>query len=388
MFTNYCIYMNNYPFINNKGHLHVCCKNNHNRIDGNIKTHTLREMYYSAQYENLRSKMSYNESIAGCHICYDQEAKNQFSFRHRSLSKFSKQPFADTKIRALDLRIGSLCNLMCAMCHPTDSSKWHANYELYAKEVLNKSEHHIKTTIDTNSPDLLNWAEYDSSWQNIFSSVDNNLQQVYIAGGEPFYIKKFPQYIKELINYANNTSITINTNATRLINPNDLHIFKDIYCRISIDGFGLHDDYQRLGQSWNDKLQVIDQYYNNLNVICFDLTITALTVRSVPNLVAYLQSRYPNVNILFRPVVNKPHLDIRILPKDLTAHVLEFCNRYINKKNFCNLAQLKEFITYDNDVPPKDILRKFITHWNKYSICSFNDVDETLNKWIYEDYSS
>ena len=73
-----------------------------------------------------------------------------------ALSGFSKQPFNDTKIRALDLRIGSLCNLMCAMCHPTDSSNWHANYELYAKEVLNKSENHIKMTVDTNKPNMLN----------------------------------------------------------------------------------------------------------------------------------------------------------------------------------------------------------------------------------------
>ena len=388
MFTNYCIYMNNYPFINNKGHLHLCCKNNHNRIDGNIKTHTLSEMYYSAQYEELRSKMSNNESITGCNICYDQEAKNQQSFRHRALRGFSPQPFDDNKIRMLDLRIGSLCNLMCAMCHPTDSSKWQANYKSYAKEFLDASDNHINTVIDTNAPNLLNWAEHDVSWQNIFCSIDKNLQQVYIAGGEPFYIKKFPEYIKELTNHANDANIVINTNATKLIPDNVLNNFKNVSIRISIDGFGLHDDYQRQGQLWNEKLEVIEQYYNNLNVIFFDLTISALTVRSIPKLVEYLQVRYPDVNILFRPVVNRSYLDIRILPKDLICHVLEFCNRHTDKKNFYNLSQLKSFLTYDDKVFPKDILRKFITYWDKNSICKFYDVDESLNKWIYEDNSS
>ena len=388
MFTNYCIYMNNYPFINNKGYLHLCCKNSHNRIDGNIKTHTLSEMYYSAQYEELRSKMSNNESITGCNICYDQEAKNQRSFRHRALAGFSPQPFDDNKIRMLDLRIGSLCNLMCAMCHPTDSSKWQANYESYAKEILDASDNHIHTTIDSNAPNLLNWAEHDVSWQNIFCSIDKNLQQVYIAGGEPFYIKKFPQYIKELTNHANDANILINTNATKLIPDNTLNNFKNVSCRISIDGFGLHDDYQRQGQLWNEKLEVIEQYYNNLNVTFFDLTITALTVRSIPKLVEYLQVRYPDVNILFRPVVNRSYLDIRILPKDLIYHVLEFCNRHTDKKNFYNLSQLKSFLTYDDKVFPKDTLRKFITYWDKNSICKFYDVDESLNKWIYEDNSS
>ena len=68
--TNYCVYMHNYPFINNKGHMHLCCKNNHYQMPGNIQTHTLKEMYFSKEYELVRQQMLEEIALDGCDICY------------------------------------------------------------------------------------------------------------------------------------------------------------------------------------------------------------------------------------------------------------------------------------------------------------------------------
>ena len=385
--TNYCVYMNNSPFINNKGNLHLCCKNNHNQIDGNIKTHKLSDMYYSLQYKALRDKMYIGKKINGCHICYDQENIKQTSFRQRALSMIGDKPLQDSNIRMLDLRVGSLCNLMCSMCHPSDSSKWHANYSSYAT-LLGKSQKSIHVTLDTNSPDLLNWAEYDQSWENIFCSIDKNyLKQVYIAGGEPFYIKNFHLYMNELKKRAPLANITINTNATRLLLNKHLDIFKDIILRISIDGFGEYDEYQRLGTSWAEKLEVIDQYYNNFKVLFFDITITALTIRSVPMLVNFLHNKFPSVRILFRPVVNRPEQDLRILPQHLLVDVINFVNNNIDNPKFYNIKQLQTFLK-DSMLENKHNLRKFVSHWDTLSELKLANIDNELYRWVYADNSS
>lgn len=394
--TNSCVYMNNYPLINNNGQLNLCCKNRKYALPGNIKTHSLKEMFFSKKYEELREKMLREEKLEGCDICYSQESRNEDSFRIRTLSKLKGkrrdlQPFSEIKISNLDLRIGSTCNLMCSMCHPSDSSKWHANYATFVREVSQKSENHINIVTSANSPNLLNWANYDSSWDNIFSSIDNDLNFVYIAGGEPFYIKKFPEYMSKLVSQAPNATIEINTNATRLIELQNLQKLKGkLQLRISIDGYESMEEYQRAGTNWQQKLEVINQYNENFIISAFDITLTSFTIRSLPALVKFIESKYPDTTeILFRPVTNKNGQNINNIPESLYKTTLNFCKelRKNGQSKYRNIDQIISILEsgYRDE---KEYLKRFVTYWDSYTGIQLADIDPELGDWIHADHSS
>jgi MoaA/NifB/PqqE/SkfB family radical SAM enzyme len=387
--------MNNWPFIDNTGKIHLCCKNGKHKINNNntIKTHSLKELYFSENYNNIRKMMLEEKEIKGCNICYDYEKDvNQDSFRNRSLRSLKSikkelfEPYKDQKIRALDLRLGSTCNLTCVMCHPNDSSKWFKIYPEFAKEVKHMSDDHVDYTNKNANPSVLNWAEYDSSWENIFSGIDENLLKVYMAGGEPFYIKNFADYTLKLVDKAPNAKIDINTNATRLLTKKHLSLLAGkINLRISIDGFKEYEDYQRTGTTWDKKVEVIDEYVQYFNIVCFDLTITSITIRSIPKLVEFLTNRYPDIPILFRPVVNRPGLAINNLPDNLLQESKEFFDNLskLNNINYRNIDQMNQILSagYKND---KDILKRTVIFWDQLNTIRLESFDQQLSEWVYE----
>lgn len=395
--TNYCVYMHNYPFINNKGHMHLCCKNNYHQMPGNIKTHTLREMYFSQEYQNVRQQMLDNIPLEGCEICYNQEKRNEKSFRLRALNKVNdfKGPYEDTAIRNLDLRVGSTCNLVCSMCHPTDSSKWVAKYESFAKEVTQKSDKHIEMTLRTNKPNLLDWANYDQSWDNIFTSIDKQLNFVYIAGGEPFYIKKFSEYLTTLLDRAPDTTVEINTNATRRIQDKYINRFKDVRLRVSIDGYEGSEEYQRAGTNWKEKVEVMDQYYKQMNLGVFDITLTSLTIRTLPQLMNFLEERYPGVSFLLRPVVNREGQNITNVPPHLLTETIAF----LEEKQYQTTKSRKAFWHYNNVdqilnllkqgyKDEKQTFKRLVNYWDGLSGVKLESFDPLLAEWVHADHSS
>lgn len=395
--TNTCVYMNSYPFINNKGHVHLCCKNNNHQLEGNIKTHKLKDIFFSDKMQRLREQMLREEPLLGCDICYTQEKRNEKSFRLRTLAQLQgnsnkMQPYPDVKIRHLDLRVGSLCNLMCTMCHPTDSSKWQQNYRTYANDVLQKSENHINIIESTNKPSDMDWANHDQSWDNIISSVDNNLQNVYMAGGEPFYIKKFPEYVTSLLEKIPTIYLNLNTNATRLVPDNYIkRLTGKLHIRISIDGYGPAEEYQRIGTNWKEKVEVMDQYYKYFDISSFDITLTNLTIRSLPNLVRFLEERYPNIPFMFRPVVNRPAQDIRLLETKLLKSTLNFClelkRKAKNKWHYTNIDQIIAFCSEQKEGNLAELSR-LVIYWDTLSQIKLEDFDRELADWIHANGSN
>lgn len=392
---NYCVYLNNWPYIDNKGHIGMCCKNNNKAAlyNMNIQNTPLKDLFNHPLVEMKRKIFLNNMIPEGCNLCTSCEDKGIKSFRQKSLNGLADfvgvdpVPFEDKVIRALDLRTGSTCNLTCVMCHPNDSSKWYKMFPEFAEKVTQIGENRIQEVMESTKPNMLNWAENPQSWENIFSSIDNNLAHVYLAGGEPFYIKNFTDYIEKLISFSPNANIEINTNATRHLTQKHLDSLRGkLKLRISIDGFNEADEYQRAGTTWDQKVAVMDEYYNNFVVESFDITISSLTIRSIPKLVEFLTQRYPDIKMLFRPVVNRKGLKINNLPLNLTEtalYVFKDLNAKDNKK-FLNLDQCISILEsgYEDD---KDILKRTVNYWDNIVDKKLSQFDSKLYDWILSD---
>ena len=413
---NYCVHLNNFPFINNRGKLGMCCKNDSIDISpafGNIKNTPLKELWHSAYVNYWRNKIKNYEMPPGCEGCYNHEKTiDYFSFRMRALygvKQFDEKyfwedprmkiPYEDLKIRALDLRVGSTCNLSCIMCHPSDSTKWYANYEKFDNEVNkpcelkgesigSKNNKHLTWVKSQHNPSLLNWADTESSWQNIFNSIDTNLKKVYMAGGEPFYIKHFDQYVNELLGYAPEATIDINTNGTRWLDEKYISRLKNhMRIRVSIDGYGQLDEFQRIGTVWEEKLKVMDQYYKHFGIRSFDVTMTALSIRGVPKIIKFLTNRYPETRIMMRPVINKKGLNIEDIPKKMRQSTIDFFENLPKAKEYIGHAdimhRLKKPDTFDIKVN-RNILKHYIKYTKSLTNIKYENIDPELSEWIHQ----
>ena len=369
-----CIYLNNFPFINTSGQLRFCCKNSQpeNEFEMNIKTHTLKEMY--ATFAPYRSLMASGQELPGCNVCYDQEQVNQISFRQRVGANITNSE--PNIINALDLRVGNTCNLQCVMCSLTDSNSWYKIYPQYAKYVKKDSEKSIQKSMDNYNPKKLNWAEYESSWENIFCSITDKVEHAYIAGGEPFYIPNFQHYLQELMQRCPDAKVSINTNATRLLNDAYISNLKkySIDTRISMDGIGEVDEYVRQGTNWQEKMEVIQQYSSVFSKITFDITLSALNILKLPDTINWIKQNYPDKHIFLRPVVNQEHLSIRMVPLKERLKVLEYLRstpeQFSNKDQIEHILQLPEIV--ETEVVQK--LERTITFFDMNSGLSYKNL--------------
>jgi sulfatase maturation enzyme AslB (radical SAM superfamily) len=399
----YCVYLNNFPYIDNYGRMHLCCKNKNYSLPYNIKEHTLEEMFYSPEMEAIRNTMLRDEIPKGCEQCYKSEAKGDNSFRFRAHAGVRiiedentpniKVPYQDKKIRALDLRLGSTCNLSCVMCHPTDSNSWYKIYAEYAKTVEQRTDSHVNWSLDAYNPKNLNWAEHEESWKNIFSSIDENMVKIYLAGGEPFYIRNFEEYVIELTNRCPNAVIEINTNATRKLPEKYIKKLKNkkIQLRVSIDGYGDVDEYVRQGTKWDEKVEIIKQYAENFKINSFDVTLNAFNIRQSPKLIDWLFKNF-DAKILVRPVLSKEELKINSIPNSMRDSALSYftklksLNDAFGKRKFDNIEQIITCLKEDLKTSPNQ--KAAMNFWDNMSNVKLEDFDKELADWINENSSS
>jgi molybdenum cofactor biosynthesis enzyme MoaA len=408
---NYCVYLNNQPYIDNDGMIFSCCKNRKTRLPYNIKDMPLIDMFNSPEFIETRKQMAEGIMPFGCEPCYSAEAKGQKdSFRIRSLKGVRYRdhgpvkdqsiyitPYADTKIRALDLRLGSTCNLTCVMCYPSDSNSWHKIFEDYARTVNRETENAINITMDRYDPKKLNWAEDPKAWDNIFCSIDEDVKRIYLAGGEPFYIKGFEDYLVELYNKCPQAFIEINTNATRLLPEKYLQKLKgaNLGIRVSIDGIGSVDEYVRQGTKWEEKVQVIDQYHTCFNITSFDITVNSLNVHNLPDTLEWIKHKYINNNdfpkILVRPVINQKGLGINVLPLHERQDILKRLNAVLDSwPNYQRNVNIGEIIPKlsDEQVNEIDKLGRILNFWEQRSKISYENINPNLFRWVNEHSSS
>jgi MoaA/NifB/PqqE/SkfB family radical SAM enzyme len=392
--SSYCVHSSNFPHIGNSGHVHLCCKNHEHHIPYNIKEHKLSDIWQSPEMISYRQQFADKSEVKGCHKCYNVEDSTDagLSFRQKQLAglrrtrRGDKQhrhiPYDDTIIRGLDLRIGSTCNLECIMCGPNDSSSIYKKID-QMKDYFGYTDNRTAWLKEEYAPDRNDWSQYDQSWDNILGSIDSNLRRIYIAGGEPFYIKNFEEVLLELVHASPKSGVDINTNATRRFTERSVHKFKDANLKlaISIDGFGKAEEYIRQNTVWDDKVEVIRQYVKYFNVNQFDLTICSLSIRTIDKLIIWLSTEFPGTTINMRPVINRKGLALSDLPMEFRTDIIEWFGS-VSHDNFSQQFQH----TYHELIAPytgnKAEVRELSNYYDEYGSVKLSEFDPVLSDWL------
>lgn len=213
-------------FVSHQG-VSLCCVN-HDKYK-NIKP---SEFWAGNVRKDALSDMDAGVEVKGCDGCYKTESKKMPSSRTFA-NGYDALPVKRFPTM-LDIDLSNFCNLKCVMCNPTRSSEW-------AKD--------IGLPVSSVSQDII----------DDLANVSEDLQHLTIQGGEATIMKEYEYYFSLLSQKGliKNIDLQIITNATN-VNKRFYDLlteFKSVRLSISIDAYGLANDYIR----WPSKFTQIDK---------------------------------------------------------------------------------------------------------------------------------
>lgn len=304
-----CAYAFLHKHINTKNQHKLCCIS-----DAKLNS----DDFNSTEMHNIRQAMFDNEPIAGCQKCYNLESQKIVSPRQKSIIDFKNElietDLSNNKYQPIwyDLRISNNCNLACQMCDAESSST-------IAKQL----------GIDN---------AYLSFEQNI--DINPNSKRIYLAGGEPFLIKKFEKILSAVKN--ENCEIIVNTNGT-IISKNliqQLIRFKNVCITVSIDGYETVNDKIRKGSNWNTIVKNIHKFQDLGFNLHANTVLQKDNLSSIFDLGVFLdKTNFSKWSI--NHIGGFPDLKINSISKDYYDQLMTL---NLIKKNISNITLLKSLL--------------------------------------------
>ena len=334
---SFCIF----PFIellaNNYGDTRVCC-----RSSQPIKRLAdLKDFATDPDYQAIRSKMIAGELVPEhCSVCYGMEDLGIISARQQETVEWANR-LNITSIEDLskikhpayyEVRPSNICNLQCRMCNPSSS-------HLIAQEYQRIG------FIDQ---------PYNQEFSD-FSIIDfQNLEKLYVAGGEPTAMPEFYDFVDKCIsNNKTDFEFVVNTNATKINSRfrRQLEHFSNMQFVVSLDGFEKVNDYVRWPSVWST---VIDnaRYLRDNYTMSFNVTLSIYNVLAFYQLLEFFDQEFPGTLI---------HGQLASSPNDILS-ALRFPDANLV---LTHLVPIRNLNCYKNDPLLASFVEGLISHYEK-----------------------
>lgn len=336
--NNFCYAPWMHLYTNPDGRLMPCCMfhdNNNEFPDLNLVP--IEAAINHPKMIKLRQELMVGETPAGCFRCDAQAKMNMTPYRTKMNNYGEKQNIKfnqdgtvnplEFKPSYLDIRFGNLCNLKCRTCSPTFSSSIAVEF--------NKMN-------NVNFPVLhsLNIGVIDQ----ILSNLDN-VEHIYLAGGEPLIEENNYILIKKLIERNLKPSLLYNTNLTNIkYKDNKLtelwEHFPDVKLTVSLDGYKEVNNYVRFGSNYDQILENIMTIKREAPHVTFNINSVAsiMSIHSLPELGRdILQRGICGPEEMVFSICHHPEIfDPVVLPAKNKEEVLKLFDEYKNwiKDNF------------------------------------------------------
>tara|TARA_Y100001937_G_scaffold73401_1_gene99829 strand:- start:4944 stop:6092 length:1149 start_codon:yes stop_codon:yes gene_type:complete len=331
--------------------------------------------------EKIRKQMLNGEYPSSCIGCYQQERHRKKDFSSVSSRLYYAKEItpkvptnlfdrADNfKLKHVDLRWSNACNQACVYCGPKYSSKW---------------EQELGEKMPTHRP------AKDDLKRYIYEHIED-LENVYLAGGEPMLMKQNKDFLQELYKRNPTTNVRVNTNLSRT-NTGIFDLickFKNVHWTISVEAMGEEYNYIRHHGNWNNFLQNLKVIQPLGHKITFNMLYFALNYESIFDCIDFLKSLgFHNNSFVIGPLTLPDTLNVLNLPDSilkkledrfkreiekkpgfLLQNSLENCLSYLTNTKFhanieATLVRLKEMDKRRN-IDSKKIFKKFYTEVTK-----------------------
>ena len=319
----------------------------------------------------IRQEMLEGKQPRACMNCYKAEKESGYSARMHDtidwIKKFGEPDVDDPSLQFIDIRYDPTCNLKCKTCGPASSTLW-------------QKEKKVSWPINTSNKDYLD-------------KIDKkNLKKVYLAGGEPTFIKAYQTFLNELYLVNPLCEVIINTNLKRLPDAWKTIIkkFKNLTIVCSCDAIGTLGTYVRYPLGMEEFTENVRFVSEHANFLQFNLVASNLTSHKLYETCTWMKNYSKNIN-----------LNILLVPKCMSegAVPMEYRRTYIENiekltkfpisvhyaMNFRN--KIKYLIQKYSEVEYDEALHRQLTaeikEQDSHRKLQLEDVDPFLNEWIH-----
>lgn len=329
-------------------------------ILGNINEKSIEEILKDDKILQIKKDMLNDVSNNNCVKCQNrniEEEKFEYLKGHYNhLVKNEDIDYTDIEnfdMRFIDLHWSNICNLRCVMCNPKQSS-------LIAKDL------------DVVVPKI-----HDNNIQSVINMVvknQNKLKEIYLSGGEPFFIPHNLNLLDLLDN--KNVPLRINTNMNWGQN-NKLYkllkTFANVQLTVSADALGDKFEYIRNGGSWKTFIQNIEMIKKETNFrLRLNTIFSVINAQDVDKLIQYFYNTLKITDITINVLYNPKEIDSRNYPESKKVKIINKLKKLFNdighntnlKNNIQNcIDQIQKSNQYDyNDCLDK-ITKKHKKNW-------------------------
>ena len=318
----------------------------------------------------IRQEMLDGIKPRACNTCYKKEAESKWSPRIEEtidwIKKFGEPDIHDPKLEYADIRFDPTCNLKCKTCGPASSTLW-------------QKEKNISIPVNkVNSDHMIN--------------IDKKqLKKIYLAGGEPTYVKGYQSFLEELFVVNPLCEVIINTNLKKLTDPWRALIkkFKNLTVICSCDAIESLGAYVRYPLGWDEFKDNVKFVSENANFLQFNLVASNLTSHRLYETCSWMKTFSNSINI---QILSEPECFLEnAVPVEYRQHYLENIKKLIKfpvsvhyAMNFRSKIQylIKKYseATYD-ELLHRQLLEE-INEQDSHRTLKLQDVDTFLYSWI------
>jgi MoaA/NifB/PqqE/SkfB family radical SAM enzyme len=237
------------------GRAYPCCLGEMHLPIGNLRENTMKEIWNSVPYRQMRVNMIEDKPSKECARCYEQEENGFFSMRNSANKNFGQHialvdqtledgTFEDFKLRYYDIRFTNLCNFSCRTCGSWFSSSWYKE----ETEIFGKRNHPQFMFAGRDKEDM---------WEQMQEHIPY-LEQIYFAGGEPLIMEEHYRILEELVKRKMfHVRLIYNTNFSHIRLKDKMvfeywKLFDVVSVGASLDDSYARGEYIRKGTVWDE----------------------------------------------------------------------------------------------------------------------------------------
>jgi hypothetical protein len=338
----------------------------------------------SENFNKIRKEMINGEFPSVCKTCYFYEKEMVYSKRMESNSKFKhlikdahKNTNEDGSLKELnykyiELRLGTVCNLKCVTCNPFSSNRWNEDVNIFKNTEFESS--YFKCDIRTE------WYRDIKFYDELLEHCDE-LEEIWINGGEPTLIKEHAHFLQKLIDSGNSKNINIHYSINLTSIPDSFikiwEKFKHVRLHLSIDDLFERNDYIRYGSNWENIMSNFEKIIKYKEIFRIEVcqTVSLLNVHNIDQFKLFFQ-KY-GVIIAHNYVHHPTFLHVSNLPQELKDEIInntptlreDELNRLkseLNRETDQNdIVKFYEFIRL-LDVKRNVKIDNYLKEWEKY----------------------
>jgi hypothetical protein len=324
---------------------------------------SLDDISNSKKFNELRKNMMNGKYSKICDKCYNYERGGVASKRFEYNEKFKKYVdncFTNTNIdgslkkidyKYIELRLGTVCNLKCVSCNPFSSNRWNQDLHIYKNSEFEKD--YFKNEIKTE------WYRDYRFYDELYDKCEN-LEEIWINGGEPTLIKEHGYFLERFIESGKCKDIELHYSLNCTQFPDKfLEIwknFKKVRIQLSIDDLGDRNYYIRFPSDWNVIMQSFNKIIEYKDIFHLEIcqTVSCLNIFNINNFKKFAMD---NEIIIGHNYVHYPkHLHVSLIPDELKTNILNNLE-YLSKEE---VDKLKVEISKERSYEEERKFYKFI----------------------------